>query len=583
MVFRSLAVLAVALPFLLAGSVPPTSTYFNQAIAFGGCGLWLLARGLTPVGVAAAPVPVGTRLVSVAGLLLVVSTLTSGAPWGQRLAPLACLLLAGALMHAAASAARAGRTDDWIEPLMHALLLAGVLSVAIGLVQVFLPERADGLWVAFPTTPGRAIGNMRQPNQLSTLLLWASAAAVWLGRRERHPPAWLAALLALLVFGVTLTASRTGTVGVVLLALWGLADRRLPKSIRWTLVAMLPFHALCWAGLDQWMSTHGMVFYGEDQVRKTLHGDASSSRGRIWADTWTLIRSHPWTGVGVGAFNFIWSMTPLPQRPVAFFDHSHNLVLQLAVESGVPLAGAVLLLTGVAAWRSRAGWLAQDEERACSARAVLFMLVLAGVHSMLEYPLWYVYFLLPAAIMAGWLTGSVPPAASGPTGATPAREMLRRAAWTLAGVAALAGTAVSTSEYASVAVIFEPGWSAGEPAPLATRIERGRRSVLWGHHADYAEVTMAPEPEKVFDAFDRPLHHLADTRLLMAYARALAARGELDRAAHVAARLREFRNPMSSEFLAVCEGRAQARGEVPFQCLPDPGLPAAALRPAAGR
>ena len=48
-----------------------------------------------------------------------------------------------------------------------------------GAVQVFAPELADGRWVAFATTPGRAIGNMRQPNQLSTLLLWAAAAAVW--------------------------------------------------------------------------------------------------------------------------------------------------------------------------------------------------------------------------------------------------------------------------------------------------------------------------------------------------------------------------------------------------------------------
>ena len=34
--FLPLALLAVALPFLIAGSAPTTSTYFNQALAFGG-------------------------------------------------------------------------------------------------------------------------------------------------------------------------------------------------------------------------------------------------------------------------------------------------------------------------------------------------------------------------------------------------------------------------------------------------------------------------------------------------------------------------------------------------------------------
>lgn len=93
--------------------------------------------------------------------------------------------------------------------------------MVIGAVQVFAPELADGRWVAFATTPGRAIGNMRQPSQLSTLLLWAAAAAVWLSLRERRPIVPLALVLAALVFGVAMTASRTGLVGVVLLALWG--------------------------------------------------------------------------------------------------------------------------------------------------------------------------------------------------------------------------------------------------------------------------------------------------------------------------------------------------------------------------
>lgn len=577
-VFLPLALLAAAFPFLIAGSAPPTSTYFNQAVAFGGCGVWLLVWALTArPSLVAQPSSAATRLLLVAGALLVAATLTSSAPWGQRLAPLACLVLAGALMHATAAATRAGRFDDWATPLMTALLVAGLLSLLVGLVQVFRPELADGRLVSFPTIAGRAIGNMRQPNQLSTLLMWSAAAAVWLGVRERQPLALMATVLGALVFGVALTASRTGMVGVLLLALWGALDRRLPKRVRWLLVAMLPLYALSWWGLEQWLSAHGVMFYGEDQLKKTLHGDPSSSRGKIWANTWDMVRLHPWTGVGVGAYNFIWSMTPFPGRPVAFYDHSHNLVLQLAVESGVPMAAVILGCTLAALWKSRSALHLADDNTARSARTALFMLVMAGVHSLLEYPLWYVYFLLPAAMLAGWLTGLVP--ALHPEPSTPIASRLAgvwRPVWCATGALALAGSLWSTVEYGSVAVIFEPELSWGEPAPLPERIAEGQRSVLWGHHADYAAVTMAPKPEEVFSQFERPLYHLADTRLLIAYARALLARGEIQKATHVAARLREFHNPASADFFSACDAAGSA---TPFQCLPDPGLPAEALRP----
>jgi hypothetical protein len=139
------------------------------------------------------------------------------------------------------------------------------------------------------------------------------------------------------------------------------------------------------------------------------------------------------------------------------------------------------------------------------------------------------------------------------------------------GWLALVLSAWTLAEYWTVVVIFDPAKSIGEPAELDVRIERGQRSVLFGHHADYAAVTMAERPELEFDRFERPLYHLLDTRIMMAYARALAARGELERARHVAARLREFRNPASDGFFAPCQSR-EPGAALAFQCGPDPKL-----------
>ena len=38
---------------------------------------------------------------------------------------------------------------------------------------LFWPALADGSWIARSGVPGRAVGNMRQPNHLASLLLWA--------------------------------------------------------------------------------------------------------------------------------------------------------------------------------------------------------------------------------------------------------------------------------------------------------------------------------------------------------------------------------------------------------------------------
>jgi hypothetical protein len=69
-------------------------------------------------------------------------------------------------------------------------------------------------------------------------------------------------------------------------------------------------------------------------------------------------------------------------------------------------------------------------------------------------------------------------------------------------------------------------------------------------------------------AFDSATHYLLDTRLMMAWAEALAARGDVDRARHLAARLREFRNPASRDWFAACDQAPAGNPARPFQCEP---------------
>lgn len=472
------------------------------------------------------------------------------------------------------------------------LVGAGVLGAAVGAVQVFAPDWADGRWVAVSALEGRATGNLRQPNHLGSLLVWAIVAMIALSEihsRWRRPAVWsppvqesktsvLArirtafapwALMTCLIAGIVMSASRTSVLGLLLLAFWGLLDRGLSRPSRMLLWAAPVMYAVIWMGLTAWADATGHAFGGA--ARFSVQGDVSSSRFGIWANALSLIARHPWWGVGWGEFNFAWSLTPFPGRPTAFFDHTHNLALQWAVELGLPLAGLVLALLGWALWRAGAtAYRAAPGPQRTVLRSGWMLLLLVMLHSQLEYPLWYAYFLLPTAFVWGLCLMDDGPrdvATDGPARRVRQGGSMRLLPFLRVG-AVLMGVAGAGAvlDYWRVVVIFSPPVGA---RPLEERIEAGQRSLLFAHHAYYAQATtLAPAEGSAAQAFQVATHHLLDTRLMIAWAKALNAQGDVERARHLAARLREFGNPNSEAFFEPCKTPSppSAAEPLPFQC-----------------
>ena len=296
--------------------------------------------------------------------------------------------------------------------------------------------------------------------------------------------------------------------------------------------------------------------------------------------------------MGFGEFNFAWSLTAFEHRPTAFFDHTHNLLLQLAVELGLPAAA---LVTGLLAW---AGWRSWRQARRASgeqgviARAGGVLVLIAALHSLVEYPLWYAYFLLPTGLAWGFVLGLRTAPVSAPAGGAVslARALApsgaaatlppRRVLGQLAGALMVAAGAFALLDYQHEVVIYAPP---NFSTPLADRITRGQRSLLFAHHADNAAATNTTSAASAELGFERAPHALLDTRLMMAWAQHLADRGETDKARWLAQRLREFRNPEAAAFFAPCDAGSRSA----FQCqvplavqgwreflVPAPGIPA---------
>jgi O-antigen ligase len=605
------ALMAVLAPTLVAFHTPPSMTFFNQIVAVVGWGMWLAAMGATLPGVPGrevrTPASVKRGALAVCGMWLVYGAMSLGSTfvWGQL--PIGLGLMHAGLCAAAAlvfwAAWQSRRGPQWgtlMDLFLWTLTAAGLIGWGIAMLQAFLPDWTDGRFLAEATMPGRAVGNLRQPNHFSTLLVWATAAVAALGGRGRLPVRWACVLAAVFIWGVVLSASRTGMLGMGFLLLWGLVYKGAPRTLRWTLLAAPLIYALWWGVMYAWAHLGTDVTFAAE-ARLHDHSDISSSRFKIWANVLELIAQHPWAGVGVGEFNVAWSFTPFPTRPLAFFDHTHNVLLQWAVELGLPLATLMLAASLVGLWPLLRGWWPLGAARACAtdtpeARLGLdaalgacgVIVAISSLHSMLEYPLWYGHLLLPTAFAWGMGLAAVsrwrghPAAVASPTSANKSSG-----AWVSWGGATMAFMGLwCTLDYLAAADIYAPHPGAG---PLSERIALSQKMPWWGYQADYAEVTTADddEPSPPPARFRRTLHNLVDTRLMMAYARSLADHGDVDKARYVVARLREFHNPASKAFMAPCPARSvgsagspvAAAGQLPsatadqlpFQCSPPTG------------
>jgi O-antigen ligase len=566
--------LALLLPPLLAYNRTPSATQLNELLCVLGWGLCLLvADRVAPAGARRG----ATSTLAVALGVLCVAVLGSwtlgSLPTSLALPPL-LLLVAACFVAALGARVAQGGDQDGLQafaPFAFGVVGVGVLSAAIAVVQVWFPKLADGVLIAQSGLPERAVGNLRQPNHLASLLIWSAIALVPLVEWRRIPR-WLGAVLLLFIMvGVFLSGSRTGLLGgALVLVLWALFDRSLSASTRVALVAAVVFAAVL-----PWLSSH---LTHEAVGMTTRAADRDSSHFAIWNNTIEMIRQQPWLGVGWGEFNFAWTLTPFPHRPRAFFDHTHDLPLQFIVELGWPLA---LVVLGLLVWAWAQGLVrayATKGPAGHGARAAWAMVTMIAIHSLDEYPLWYAYFLLPAAWAWGFALGSGPaprpaaePTLSGVVGGrTIDPGKLIRLSSDGAGLRWFGGAMVvvallSAWDYWRVSTIFldDPGLP-----PLAERIAAGQSSPFFAHHADYAQATTEDPPSRALGALERATHSLLDSRLMMAWATALSESGQTARAAYVVARLKEFHKTEAEEFFAPCADEALV--VKPFQCQPEP-------------
>ena len=128
-------------------------------------------------------------------------------------------------------------------------------------------------------------------------------------------------------------------------------------------------------------------------------GLSSSSRLRFWNEAWVMFREAPLLGTGFKQFawnNFLLNARMPGGNPdEGIIDNAHNLIFEIAAEFGI--CGLALLFTGLAWW----AWSFRRSRIDAASWWMTAALGVLGLHSMLEYPLWYAYFLGIAAMLMG--------------------------------------------------------------------------------------------------------------------------------------------------------------------------------------
>lgn len=289
--------------------------------------------------------------------------------------------------------------SSWIA---LACVIGGMFNVSVQLAQLLAVERHFP-FMSFLIPGQRPFGNINQSNHLASYLGLAASSVLYLHSSGRLSRISTTLVVLALATGLALTGQRSALVyALIPLTLTLLGWRSLPAArsdlLRLCLALPLLLIAinLLIPLLTQHTSLQGTVMPLEALQSKSFYDD----RENLWEHSWGMFKAHPLLGVG---FDQYWS---------EFFEqldtlygalapsHPHNLLAALLAETG--LAGTLLVVLPLGFWLRRTRLKADSWPQWLG----LSQIVIIGFHSLIEYPLWYSYFLV---ILAFWF-GACDPA-----------------------------------------------------------------------------------------------------------------------------------------------------------------------------
>ena len=281
------------------------------------------------------------------------------------------------------------------------LLIGAELSALIGVLQHYRWHTPLDTVIVMKVSSG-VFGNLAQPNHFANYIALGLISLGLLLQLRRLKLGYVALLAVPLLFVMTLSGSRSSWLYLLLMAglawWWSRRDAAQRPLLRYSLLLLVGFGLM---HLIVKLPFLAGAASSVDTLQRLFGDDASGSvRLYLWHESWLIFAQSPWLGVGFGQFAWQhFQLLPVlhPNYISGLYNNAHNLIFQIAAEAG--LAGLLVLFAALGVWLNgmRRTTLSAAHWWGYAALGVL------AIHSLLEYPLWYTYFVAVAAILLGVL------------------------------------------------------------------------------------------------------------------------------------------------------------------------------------
>lgn len=392
---RMLALVFPALVIVQPLHRQPIDSFYSQWLVLVGVALWFLLRAN-----AGSAFALRLDAFSAAVFAFIAWALTQRAT-GLANADLAVFHVGYLLLFLLAyqlgqnASVRSGAAVDIPAGVLFAALMAAACAA--------LQASGSSLFELIRPRFGAISGNLGQSNHFNVLLWMGVAAALHL-RREQAIRAWIAVLAIGCCFAFSaFTSSRASllyaaTISVLPLFFryWFASHATRLSSMRWEFCVLPAFLVvyvfLNWSGM---LDSLQVVTYA-DRLREM------EFRPIFWRIALAIMTPF---GVGVGQVPVtmldrveLWSEYGFP----TLMEHAHNLFVQVGLEYG--WIGAIVLIACCGLWLLRLRRSVDHRAHGWMLCAVVMMLI----HSQLEFPLWYLYFLASLGFFLGALVAPSP-------------------------------------------------------------------------------------------------------------------------------------------------------------------------------
>ena len=292
-----------------------------------------------------------------------------------------------------------GAREQLMQRFSLLLLGAGVATAIIALCQwLTIEQYFPGLMANLRS--GRPYANFAQPNNMATFLILALLAALYLYESKMLKLKLLVPSAALLIFAVALSQSRTSWVAIACILIY-MAYQQYRGYIHIQWYAVMGWVAVFVASLVFIPHLASLFAEALDAPIKSVdlarRATGDMSRIAIWNQMVHAIMQQPWWGYGWHQTSVAYTLVSDTVQGPVWVKSAHNIVLDFILWNGLVIAVPFFAYLSYWAW--------QLHKHIHGVVSVVCMLMMGAitVHALLEFPLFYSYFLLPFGFLLGIL------------------------------------------------------------------------------------------------------------------------------------------------------------------------------------